>query len=210
MPPRAPRLLVIVDRDALGSDAAVRWQLQRWTDLAAEEPQLGVQLRIKQQDAAAQRLIAQCATELGELRQLVALNGSTSMALAHGFGGVHWPEASIDEQSTSAVGSLRVSAAAHSSAAAQAAAAAGAHFVVFGAVFPPLSKAGQGLGIEALAAVAQASTLPVLAVGGVLPAGVAACRLAGAAGVATIGGACNDLDAHHVLAAYLGAWHAID
>ena len=62
--------------------------------------------------------------------------------------------------------------------------AAGADFAVFGPVFA--SPKGQGLGLEALAAACRATTLPVLALGGVGFENEADCLRAGAAGIAGI------------------------
>ena len=64
-----------------------------------------------------------------------------------------------------------------------------ADYLLFGTVFPSRSKpdgwAAQGL--EPLADVVRAARVPVLAVGGMTIDGAAACRRAGAAGVAAIG-----------------------
>ncbi len=57
-------------------------------------------------------------------------------------------------------------------------------------IFPPLSKpqdARPALGVQRLAAAARAVRLPILALGGLTPAGVEACLRAGAWGAAGIG-----------------------
>jgi thiamine-phosphate diphosphorylase len=63
-----------------------------------------------------------------------------------------------------------------------------AQYLIFGTVFVSRSKpAGSPVaGLEALADAAVVASVPVLAIGGITPAGVAACRDAGAAGVAAI------------------------
>jgi len=63
-----------------------------------------------------------------------------------------------------------------------------ADYAVFGPVYATPSKAAYGppQGLARLAAAVAASPVPVLAVGGVDLAGVAACRAAGAHGVAVI------------------------
>ncbi|HET9369572.1 MAG TPA: thiamine phosphate synthase [Vicinamibacterales bacterium] len=61
-------------------------------------------------------------------------------------------------------------------------------YVLFGPVFPTESKPGApGAGLAALAEAVNKSRTPVLAIGGITPAGTASCILAGAAGVAAIG-----------------------
>jgi thiamine-phosphate diphosphorylase len=63
-----------------------------------------------------------------------------------------------------------------------------ADYLVFGTVFPSASKPDeQTQGIERLKALTGAAIVPILAIGGIDPARAAACRAAGAAGVAAIG-----------------------
>ncbi len=65
----------------------------------------------------------------------------------------------------------------------------GADWVVAGNVFPTASHAGKpGRGAELVAAVAERTTLPCIAIGGVRPANVGTLRDAGAWGVAAITG----------------------
>lgn len=61
---------------------------------------------------------------------------------------------------------------------------AGLDYVTFGAVFGSGTKPARG--VDALRSVAAACAVPVVAVGGITPANAAACRDAGAAGVAAI------------------------
>jgi thiamine-phosphate diphosphorylase len=69
-----------------------------------------------------------------------------------------------------------------------AAAAGGLDYLLFGTVFATTSKPGRApAGLDALAEVASAVTIPVLAVGGVTPDTVNEVVLAGAAGFAAIG-----------------------
>jgi len=62
-------------------------------------------------------------------------------------------------------------------------------YVIFGTVFRSGSKPADApiAGVEGLSAAVIASAVPVLAIGGITPAGTVACRDAGAAGVAAIG-----------------------
>jgi len=66
--------------------------------------------------------------------------------------------------------------------------AEGADFVVCGPVFDTPSKRGLGepLGLESFASVTAATSIPVIALGGVTPRSVDALRRAGAAGFAGI------------------------
>jgi thiamine-phosphate pyrophosphorylase len=67
--------------------------------------------------------------------------------------------------------------------------AEGADFLVFGTVFPSLSKSPDATpaGAEALRRACAHASVPVLAIGGLTPERVAECRRAGAAGMAAIG-----------------------
>jgi thiamine-phosphate pyrophosphorylase len=67
--------------------------------------------------------------------------------------------------------------------------AAGADYAIFGTVFRSQSKRSDATvaGLERLRAAVAISAVPVLAIGGVSPSMAAACRAAGAAGVAAIG-----------------------
>ncbi len=64
----------------------------------------------------------------------------------------------------------------------------GAAFAVYGPVWEPQWKAALAIGVEAFAAAAAATRIPLLALGGITSARVAACREAGAAGVAVASG----------------------
>jgi len=63
-----------------------------------------------------------------------------------------------------------------------------ADYLIFGTVFRSASKPdGQTQGLEAVRALTAAATVPILAIGGIDPSRAAACRAAGAAGIAAIG-----------------------
>ncbi len=76
----------------------------------------------------------------------------------------------------------------HSLKAAQIAAESGADYIVFGPIFATPTKAGFGKpqGIDGLTEVCHASSVPVIAIGGITLSNARACRKAGAAGVAAI------------------------
>lgn len=87
------------------------------------------------------------------------------------------------------------------------AAEAGADYVTLGPVFPTDSKPGYGpaLGPETVGA-ARRFGVPVLALGGVTPANAAACRAAGAAGIAVMGGVMAADDPAAAMRTLLRAW----
>ena len=70
----------------------------------------------------------------------------------------------------------------------QAAAHEDADYVLFGPIFPPLSKASNqpALGLNELSRAAESVRIPVLALGGITRENAAACIEAGAVGIAGI------------------------
>jgi len=125
----------------------------------------------------------------------IVVNDRVDVALATGAAGVHLGEQSLPvsearrflrEQKME--GKFLVGASAHSLESALAAEEAGADYVIYGPVFATPSKARYGApqGLEKLKAVCQRSRIPVIAIGGVMPANARECVEAGAAGVAAI------------------------
>ncbi|WP_336487104.1 thiamine phosphate synthase [Methylobacterium nigriterrae] len=91
-------------------------------------------------------------------------------------------------------------------------AAAGADYVTLSPIFETASKPGYGpaLGLAGLRAAAAAHGLPVLALGGVGAGNASACRAAGAAGIAVMGGLMRARDPAAATRAFLGAWERGD
>jgi thiamine-phosphate diphosphorylase len=85
----------------------------------------------------------------------------------------------------------------------------GAGYATLSPVFATSSKPGYGppLGLDALAALATDSPIPVLALGGVDPANAADCITAGAAGVAVMGGVMAATDPRAVVRKLCAALH---
>ena len=79
----------------------------------------------------------------------------------------------------------------------------GAAFVVYGPVWEPQWKAATAVGLQALANAVATTRLPLLALGGITAARVAACRKAGAAGVAVASGIMRSDDVAQALQNYL-------
>lgn len=92
----------------------------------------------------------------------------------------------------------------------QAAVEAGVQYLFFSPVFPTASKPGHpGRGLETLRAFCKTfSGIPVLALGGITPERVSACRKAGAHGVAVLSGILHADDPAAATRAYLDALSA--
>ena len=117
----------------------------------------------------------------------ILVNSRADVALAAGASGVHLPSGSPPARFWRRPGFL-VGVSCHSVDDVRKAETDGADYVVFGPVFPPLSKS-TGLepkGLDGLARAAAAVKIPVLALGGVTRENSGACISAGAAGVAAI------------------------
>ena len=152
-----------------------------------------IQVRAKAADRKTlERLAAAARACSGETSVPLLLNGPAELAARLGYDGVNWPERKIpaaraNSGALKSAGGRRGSSV-HSGDALLRAERAGAEFAVFGPVFSPGSKAAPGVGLKALRALAAASRIPVLAIGGVTPERVAACIEAGASGVGVVSG----------------------
>jgi thiamine-phosphate pyrophosphorylase len=120
----------------------------------------------------------------------VLVNSRVDIALATGAHGVHLPASSVPAKTLRRIvpAAFLIGVSTHSMQDLQAAQAEGADFVVFGPVFPVLSKPGYDahVGLEGLRRAVYALTIPVIALGGVTHSNAAACVAAGASGVAGI------------------------
>jgi thiamine-phosphate pyrophosphorylase len=148
-------------------------------------------LQVREKDLSVTAL-ASLARRLRALRPapFLIVNDRADVALAVGADGVQRTHASLPVADLCVIADkrLRVGASVHSRAEAVQAAAEGAAWVVFGPVYDTPSKRAYGApqGLAALAEVAAAVDVPVVAIGGITPARVAAVRGAGAHGVAVI------------------------
>jgi thiamine-phosphate pyrophosphorylase len=184
--PRPPSLYLVTDRrQAHGRPLAdvVHAALDGGVD--------GVQLREK--DLLGAELL-RLATALRELTArydaALLVNDRIDVALAAGADGVHLPRDGFPVPAARALLGARrlIAVSTHAPAEVTAAAAEGADFVVFGPVYATASKAAFGppRGTEDLARACAASTIPVLAIGGITAGRTAAVRAAGASGVAVV------------------------
>ena len=86
----------------------------------------------------------------------------------------------------------------------------GVDYVTISPVFETESKPGYGppLGLRGLGRIARQAHVPVYALGGIDVGRVAACRDAGAAGVAVQGAVARSPDPQETIAALLDEWHS--
>lgn len=120
---------------------------------------------------------------------VLTVGGDVDLALALGADGIHLPMSALNGIRKRVGPGRTIGASAHSLGDVAEAASAGADYVTLSPIFPTASKPGYGpsLGPEAIAA-ARRYGLPIIALGGMDGSNLAACRDAGAAGFAVMGG----------------------
>jgi thiamine-phosphate pyrophosphorylase len=151
-------------------------------------------IQIREKDLSARDLFELTRNVLAQpnpRRVKILVNSRIDVALAAGAGGTHLPSGSPAPQAWRAMTppGFLLGVSCHSPEEVRAAEGEGADYVFFGPVFAPLSKRAQGppAGLAGLTrAVSAAAKIPVLALGGITRANIAACIEAGAAGVAGI------------------------
>lgn len=188
----SPPLLLITDRRQAGGDVAeavaaalaagCRWVSLREKDLPEEE-----QVRLAARLVALGRRHAACIT----------VHGAPGLARAAQAAGVHLAGGSDAAAARRVVGpAALVGLSVHTVAEAATVRPGVVDYVVAAPVFLTQSKPGYGpaLGLDGLAAIAAASPVPVLALGGVDASNARACLAAGAAGIAVMGGVMRAAD----------------
>jgi thiamine-phosphate pyrophosphorylase len=149
-----------------------------------------IQVRERDLDSAAlAALVAEVVAVTRGSPTRVVVNDRIDVALAAGAAGVHLRGDSVPVAVARKLlpAPRLVGRSVHR--AAEASAAAGADYLIAGTVFSSPSKPGavELIGIDGLRAIVRATTVPVLAIGGITPDRIAAVLDAGAAGIAAIG-----------------------
>ncbi len=125
----------------------------------------------------------------------ILVNDRLDVALSERAGGVHLGENSLPLREAKRLANAQaqsqdflIGVSCHSLEAARSAASDGAGYLFFGPVFATPSKAAFGApqGLERLAEVCRVVSIPVLAIGGIIPANASDCLAAGASGIAAI------------------------
>jgi thiamine-phosphate pyrophosphorylase len=120
----------------------------------------------------------------------ILVNSKVDVALARGAAGVHLPAESPSPSLWRALAPppFLIGVSCHCVEEVPAAEEEGADYVIFGPVFPPLSKHSSlpPRGLEELGRAAAAVKIPVLALGGITSENIQTCASAGAAGVAGV------------------------
>lgn len=164
-------------------------------DRAAAAARGGIHLiQIRQPDRDARgliRLVERVMTAVRGTRTRVIVNDRVDVAVAAGAHGVHLRADSMPAARVRAIAPrpFVIGRSVHSPGEAASVTSTGAvDYLIFGTVFPSASKPGGTVsGLGALAAACQATTVPVLAIGGMRPDRLAGVAHAGAAGIAAIG-----------------------
>ncbi len=192
-----PVLYLIADRTFAGSDQGWLQNIKRIVSSidTSANPETTILFQLRAKDVGKEERTTLVGKGLEATRPAgvpVLLNGSEEEARALGFAGVHWPEALIPlgSQHNRNDNFLRV-AAVHNANATKEAEEAGADAVVFGPVFPPGSKPGLGVGLNALKRLIDDCNIPVIAIGGIDVANVRECLDAGATGAAFVSAVSN-------------------
>ncbi|KQQ30795.1 thiamine monophosphate synthase [Methylobacterium sp. Leaf123] len=202
---RLPPLLVVTDRH--GTDRP----LVETVRAAVAGGARFVWLRDRDLDRDARRSLARDLVALLEpARGCLVVGGDAELAAETGAQGVHLPGSAGIEGIRAARKTLGAAAligfSAHSVSEIAAAEAMGADYATLSPIFPTASKPGYGptLGFAGLRA-ATAHRLPVFALGGIDAGNARACRAAGAAGVAVMGGVMRGADPRDATARFVAA-----
>ena len=157
-------------------------------------------------------LVRQCVAALASTRTRLVVNDRLDVALAGGAHGVHLRADSMPASRVRAIAprGFLIGRSVHAASEAHAAELdGGVDYLVFGTIFTTSSKPGRpAAGIATLNAVCAATTLPVLAVGGVTTGTVAEVARSGASGIAAISLFAEGTDAQAVLLAVRDSWRS--
>ncbi|HYL86076.1 MAG TPA: thiamine phosphate synthase [Candidatus Angelobacter sp.] len=203
-PQRVPLLCYVTDlraissRESGGAGAALLEKVAAAAAAGVDWIQIREKHLPAKECAALVREALQCVANSPSSRNTqshVIVNDRLDVALAAHADGVHLAENGLPPHEARQLARQRqreedflLGVSCHSLAAAKSAADAGADYVFFGPVFATPSKAAYGApqGLERLAEVCRAVSVPVLAIGGITLENCSACLSAGAAGIAAI------------------------
>lgn len=200
----SPPILLITDRSqasralpdvvAAALDGGCRW----------------VSLREKDLPPGDRRRLAETLLKRAEpYKARVGVHEDVALAASLGLRALHLPAAgSVSEAKRQADPRCLIGLSCHSAEEVAAAEASGADYASLSPIFLTESKPGYGpaLGIERLGAIAKSSKLPLVALGGLTPERVVACRAAGAKGIAVMGEVMRADDPARIMRAFLEAW----
>ncbi len=201
-----PPLLLVTAREM------ARWPLEDTIASALAGGCRWVMVREKTMEPDARRRLVEQIVERAEpYGATVIVNSDLELAgLAHG---VHLPQGQSCTRARELLGSdALIGVSAHTAGEAGAAASAGADYVTLSPIFPTVSKPGYGppLTLQGFSAIVSRIDVPAIALGGVTAATAAACRRAGAAGIAVMGTIMRASDPATAVAEILRQWHAAE
>jgi thiamine-phosphate pyrophosphorylase len=191
---RRPLISAVTNRHLLGDrDEEACARLVEWA-AAVSRADIDV-LQIRERglsDAALAGLVRDILSVTAGSGLQVLVNDRTDIALATRAAGVHLPSSAPPPASVRSIvpNGFLIGRSVHmSDDVAEIERAGGCDYLVFGTVYPSAGKPPDHVvaGIEALRRVCAATTLPVLAIGGITVAHTTAIARAGAAGIAAIG-----------------------
>jgi len=199
-----PILCYVTDRHGLSATESSNNQLALLSKIAAATSAGLDWIQIREKDLSGR----DCGSLTREALQLagksshhkpsptrIIVNDRLDVALSERAGGVHLGGSSLPLAEARQLADSRIphsdfliGVSCHSLEAAQPAASGGADYLFFGPIFATPSKAAFGApqGLDRLAEVCRAISIPVLAIGGITPANAPSCLAAGASGIAAI------------------------
>lgn len=199
-----PRLYVILDIASARSAGHTVVEVAR---SAFEGGARLFQCRFKELNDADNRALCGDVVEAVGDEAVVLVNGSAEIAAAVGADGVHLTSTTGTVEAARGWGAQVVGRSCHNLDEARAAQNAGVDFVTISPVFSTSSKPGYGpiLGLSGLHRVCEAIERRAYALAGITPKRAAACREAGAYGVAAMSGVCGAEDVRAAVAEYVRA-----
>jgi thiamine-phosphate diphosphorylase len=175
-----PTLMLVTDRKTAGGDDAL---VAKVRDAVAGGVNV-VQVRAKEIGPMEQVALAERVREAIAGRALLIVNGWSQVAEAVNADGVHLPE---DAPATTIGSGLLVGRSVHTVESARRAEAEGADYIIAGPIYEtPTHPGANGAGVELVADVVAAVSVPVIAIGGIDAEHVRDVMAAGASGIAVV------------------------